>query len=115
MNDNDRFIVLKNAKEFVDSLDEYLINYPKKYYELRNRLVMDSYALIELIYLANYTKAEDRKPIQTQALMKVGLIDFYIEQSYKRKIISERQSIRLSKKLMVINKLLKGWMDNEKC
>ena len=51
MNDNDRFIVLKNAKDFVDSLDEYLINYPKKYFELRNRLVMDGYALIELIYL----------------------------------------------------------------
>ena len=43
--------------------------------------------------------------------MKISLIDFYIEQSFKKRIISEKQSIRLSKKLLNINKLLRSWYE----
>ena len=96
-------------------LDDYLINYPKRYYELRNRLVNDSYYLLELIYKANYTELKFRKPIQVEAMMKINLLDFYIEESFKRKIISEKQSVKISNKLFTINKMLYKWMDNEKC
>lgn len=112
---NDKFIIAKYIKEFILILDDYLLNYPKKYFELRNRLVNDSYLLLELVYLANYSKDNDRKNIQLKALMKVNIIDFYIEESYKKKIISEKQSIRISNLLMNINKMLYKWMQDGKC
>lgn len=110
---NDNFKIVKYIKEFIILLDDYLINYPKKEFELRNRLVFDSYNLLELIYLANYNNIKDRKPIQINCMMKINLIDFYIEYSFKKRIISEKQSIKLSNKLLNINKMLYSWMKNE--
>ena len=110
---NDKFVIAKYIKEFIMVLDDYLINYPRKYFELRNRLVNDSYELLELVYTANYTNIDKRKDIQIKTLMKVNLIDFYIEQSFKKRIISERQSIKLSNRLLSINKMLFKWIQDE--
>ena len=112
---NDKFVIAKNIKDFIMTLDDYLVNYPKRYYELRNKTMNDSYKLLELVYLANYKEVEDRKPIQLEALVRINLIDFYIEESYKRKIISDKQSISISNKLFIINKMLYKWIDDEKC
>ncbi len=111
---NERFILGKNVKEFVDMLDEFLLCYPKKYFELRNSLVMDSFNLLRLIYKANYQKIENRYPLQLEAIATINLIDFYIELSYKRKIFSEKQTLRLSKKLGNINNMLYKWVENER-
>ena len=110
---NDKFKIARYIKDFIIILDDYLVNYPKKYFELRNRLVNDSYELLELVYLANYMDNLDRKNIQIKSLMKINIIDFYIEESFKKRIISEKQSIRLSKQLLAINKMLYKWFDNE--
>lgn len=108
---NNDFKILKYIKEFIIMLDDYLLNYPKKYFELRNRLVNDSYELLELVYLANYTEKEKRKEVQIKILMKINIIDFYIEQSYKKKVISEKQSIKISNNLLIINKMIYKWID----
>ncbi len=110
---NDKFVIAKYIKEFIMILDDYLINYPRKYFELRNRLVNDSYELLELVYTANYTNIDKRKDIQIKTIMKVNLIDFYIEQSFKKRIISEKQSIKLSNRLLSINKMLFKWIQDE--
>ena len=112
---NERFKIARYIKEFIMVLDAYLENYPKKYFELRNKLVFDSYELLELVYLANYNEGIDRKKLQFKSLMKINIIDFYIEESYKKRIISEKQSIRLSKLLMNINKMMHKWINDEKC
>lgn len=112
---NEKFIIAKNVKEFIMLLDDCLLYYPKKYFELRNRLVMDSYELLEQIYLANYTNFDERRPIKIRAMMKINILDFYIEESFQKRIISEKQSIRLSKKLLSISKLLRSWIDNDRC
>ena len=110
---NNELIIIKNIKEFIMILDNYLTCYPKKYYELRNRLVFDSYNLLELVYTANYTNVKERRPIQIKAIMKVNMIDFGIEQSFKGQVISQKQTKTLSSKLLVINKMLFKWIGNE--
>ena len=112
---NDKFKIARYIKDFIIILDDYLVNYPKKYFELRNRLVNDSYELLELVYLANYMDNLDRKNIQIKSLMKINIIDFYIEESYKKRIISEKQSIKLSNNLLIINKMICKWVQDEKC
>ena len=112
---NENFKIAKYIKEFIFVLDEILINYPRRDFELRNRLLYDSYNLLELIYQANYMSKQERKPLQIQALMKINLLDFYLESSFKKRIISERQSIKLSGKLLLISKMIYKWIENEKC
>lgn len=110
---NEKFVIARYIKDFILKLDDYLLNYPKKYFELRNKLVGDSYNLLELVYEANYSKDLERKKLQVKAMMKINLIDFYLEESYKKQIISEKQSINLSTKLLSINKMLYKWMCDE--
>ena len=112
---NDKFKIARYVKDFIILLDDFLLNYPKKYFELRNRLVNDSYTLLELVYKANYQDLFNRKPIQIEALMKINLLDFYLEESFKKKIISEKQCLKLSNRLLTINKMLYKWMMDEKC
>ena len=109
----DKFLINRYIKEFILVLDDYLLNYPKKYFELRNKLVNDSYNLLELVYLANYSNELARKNYQLKALMKTDIIDFYLEESYKKKIISEKQCLKLSNKLGVIHKMIYKWFIDE--
>lgn len=69
---NDNFKIVRYIKDFILLLDDYLLNYPKKYFELRNMLVKDTYNLLELVYEANYLELGDRKSVQIKALMKVN-------------------------------------------
>ena len=110
---NNEFIIIKNIKEFIILLYNYLTCYPKRYFELRNRLIFDSYNLLELVYTANYTNIKERRPIQVKAIMKVNMIDFCLEQSFKGQVISQKQTKRLSSKLLIINKMLFKWIGNE--
>lgn len=113
MND-DKFLINRYIKDLILVLDDYLLNYPKKYFELRNRLINDTYELLELVYLANYSIDIERKKYQIMALMKTDIIDFYLEESFKKKIISEKQCIKLSNKLGIIHKMIYKWLSLNK-
>ena len=113
MNNDNEFKIPRLIKDFILSLEEYLINYPKKEFELRNRLVYDSYNLLELVYEANYTDISKRKELQIKAMVKINILDFYLESSFKKKIISEKQCMKLSNKLLNINKMMFGWIKSE--
>ena len=77
------FLIVKNIKEFIVSLDNFLNNYPRKEYELRNRLVNTSYDLLELVYRSNY-----KKDYLDRISSLISMLDFYLELSFKKKIIN---------------------------
>ena len=43
------------------------------------------------------------------------MLDFYFEESFKKKYISERQALRKTNELSVITKMMYGWIKNGKC
>ena len=48
------FLIIKNMKVFIQSIDGIIINYPRKELIIKNRLLNDSLDILELIYLTNY-------------------------------------------------------------
>ena len=50
---NDRFKIVTNIKDFTYHIDSILINYPKREFNLKNRLENTCYDLLELTYLSN--------------------------------------------------------------
>ena len=46
-------------------------------------------------------------------MVKINILDFYLESSFKKKIISEKQCMKLSNKLLNINKMMFGWIKSE--
>lgn len=102
------FLIVKNIKEFIVSLDNFLNNYPRKEYELRNRLVNTSYDLLELVYQSNYKKDFNFNII----LSKISMLDFYLELSFKKKIINEKRVMNMSNRLLVIRKMIYKWYES---
>lgn len=101
------FLIVKNIKEFIVSLDNFLNNYPRKEYELRNRLVNTSYDLLELVYRSNY-----KKDYLDRISSLISMIDFYLELSFKKKIINEKRVMNMSNKLLIINKMVYKWYES---
>ena len=106
------FLIVKNMKQFIMSLDEIIINYPRKENVIKDRLYNDSLDILYLIYLANYSK--DKRKIQIQILSKISMLDFYLERSLKNKYISEKQCLKKANQLLVITKLVHGWIKSAK-
>lgn len=111
---NEKFLIIKNMKEFIMSLDNIVINYPRCEYFIKDRLFKDSYDILELMYKANY-KIDDvkKKDIQLNILSKISMLDFYFEKSYKNKYISEKQCSNKCNQLLKITKMVYGWINNE--
>ena len=107
---NNEFRIVKNMKQFILSLDSFLINYPKNEKVLKDKIKSTSYEILELILLANlkHEKLEEQQLI----ISKISMLDFYFEESYKKKYISEKTCIHKVHELSVITKMIYGWIKN---
>ena len=111
---NDRFLVVKYMESFICSIEDMVVNFPKKDYVIKTRIISDSLDILELIYLGN--SIEDNKEIKLKILSKLSMLDFYLERSYKNKIISEKVFNKKSNEIGHITKLIYGWIRSEsKC
>lgn len=99
-------------KLFIMSLDEFVINIPKKDYIIKNRLYDDSLVVLELIYLANNIDNSKRKDLQLQIVSKISMLDFYLEHAYFKRYISQRECLKRSTILNKITKMVYGWIND---
>lgn len=109
---NDKFLIVKHIKEFIMSINDIVINYPRKEFVIKDRIMNDSLDILELVYNANYTKG-DTSDKKIQILTKLSMLDFYFERSYKLKIISEKVCIKKCSELTNIRKMIYGWMKSD--
>lgn len=111
---NNNFIILRDWKKFILSLEKLLVTFPKKDILTRNMIYNDCLSTLEIIIKANYeNNLELKKRYKIEALAKINKIDFYLERAYYLKYISERQCINKSNELLKINKMLYAWCKNE--
>ena len=110
---NDRFLVVKYMKNFICGIDNLVINFPRKDFEIKDRIINDSLDILEMIYIAN---SNNDIELKYKIISKLSMLDFYLERSYKNNIISEKVCIKKSKELEHISKLVYGWLRSDsKC
>ena len=100
---NDKFIVIKKMKRFIISLNDILVNYPRKELVLKTRIINTSYDTLELINLCNLKKNDS---YIEEILSKIFMLDFYLEISYYYKYISESICNKKALELESIRKLI---------
>ena len=59
----EKFKVIKFIRELIIEIDKELTNFPKKDIELKNRIRINSYDLLEISYEANVTNNVENKKI----------------------------------------------------
>ena len=104
----DRFNVINNVKDFINYMDTLLVNYPRTSFNLKNRIEVTSYDLLELLFLTNII--DNRINNQKIIISKISMLDYYLEISYNKKYISfKKMNIGITK-LDIIKKMILGWI-----
>lgn len=108
---NDRFLIVRYVKDFILSIDSFVVNFPRKEFVIKDRIISDSLDILNMIYIVNSDK--NRKYLKYDILSKLSMLDFYLERCYKNKIIGEKLLRRKSNELTNITRLVNGWIRND--
>ena len=111
----EKFKILQFIREFIIRIEKELDNFPKKDIEIKRKIKSNTYELLELIYEANLSEQVSKKiDLLEKGLAKVKLIDFLINLSYDKELITQKKYIKLSEKLDDIVKYMSGLLSKIK-
>ena len=115
---NSKFKIILFTKRFIFLLEKYLDNIPNRRRVLKDNINNASYNLLRNIYLANIldreTFGEKRRYLESVILSDLSMLDFFLEDLYKNKYISEKNSLAMSGELEQIRIWVRGWINSEK-
>ena len=107
----EKFKVIQFIREFIIKVDKELDNFPKKDIEIKNKIRNESYDLLEIAYEANNTSNSDyKRKLLEKLIAKIKVIDFLLNLSYDKQIISNKKYLKLAMKLDDIIKYITGWL-----
>ncbi len=111
----EKFLIVKNIKKFILDLETMLVNFPKKEFLNKDMIYKDALNVLELVYLANEIKdIKEKIRIQKNIIVKLNMLDFYMERAYKKKYISEKQCLNKTNEISIINRMIYKWIKNER-
>ena len=109
MNNDLRLIV--EIKNFIFTLDEILVYFPKGEKVLKDSIYTTSYEVLKQITYANMLK--DKESLQKEIVTNLSMLDFYFELAYKKKYISEKKCLYYGKLINRMVKMTYGWTKNK--
>ena len=113
----EKFKIIVTAKKLILEIDKLLETFPKKERVLRDKLKENSYDILEYVYEANNLSInkylDNRILLQRKILTKISMLDFFMEESYKRKYISEDICLKNSKIIKDLSNMINGWIKYE--
>lgn len=106
----EKFKVIQFVREFIIYIDKDLENYPRKYFEIKTKIRQDSYEILEMLYEVNIIKDKELKlRMLEKVVAKLKLIDFLINLSYDKALISNKKYLKIGLKLDDISRFITGW------
>lgn len=107
----EKFKVINFIRQLILVVDKELENFPKKELEIKNRIRTSTYDLLEISYEANTSKDNQYKEnLLNKILAKVKIIDFLINLSYDKKLITNKKYLKIVARLDDIAKYTNGWL-----
>ncbi len=108
----EKFKTIQFIREIIIYLDNMLENFPKKDIEISREIKEESYEMLKLAYLANITTdLKERQKNLEQIIVRIKLLDFFINISYDKKIINQKKYLKVGQKLDDIVKYSTGWLN----
>lgn len=107
----EKFKVIQFIRDIIIDIDKEMENFPKKDIELKNRIRSNTYDILEITYEANATTDIDyKKQLLFQVVAKSKVIDFLLNLSYDKKLITEKRYYKFGRRLDDIMKYTSGWL-----
>ena len=110
---NSNFALLNNSKKTIAYINKQLINYPKSEVVLKQNIEHNMYEIIELIFSYSINDVERIKVKYLKDLIiKLSMLDFYVANSIKKRIISKKKFESTSMYIIEIRKIAYGLIKN---
>ena len=107
----EKFKVIQFIRELIISIDKLMDNFPKKDIELKNRIRANTYDILEISYEANnIIDIEEKRKLIFKIISKVKVIDFLLNMSFDKQLITEKKYYKLSQRLDDIARYTNGWL-----
>ena len=109
----EKFKIIEFIRQLIIAIDKEMENFPKKDNELKSRIRSNSYDILEFIYEANSSQNVELKISLIQKILaKVKVIDFLLNLSYDREIITSKKYLKLANRIDDITKYATGWLNS---
>ena len=109
---NEKFKIIQFIRELVIMIDEQMDNFPKKDIEIKNRIRSNSYDILEIVYEANVELDLSRKKaLLNKVVAKIKIVDFLLNMSYDKEIITAKKYYKFGEKMDDITKYVIGWIN----
>ena len=74
----EKFKIIQFIRELILMIDKDMVNFPKKDIELKNRIRMNSYDILEMAYEANGVQdVQYKKMVLQRVIAKIKIVDFF--------------------------------------
>lgn len=107
----DKLLIATKLKKTIEYIDKAILNYPHTEVILKNKIIESCYQILELVYKANVFKETN---YMKELIVKVRMLNYYIEISLDKKLISFKKYENIGKYLLELIKMVNVWMNNEK-
>ena len=109
----EKFKVIQFIRQLILIVDKELENLHKKDLEIKSRIRISSYDLLELVYEANYSNDKKYKQeLLTKVVAKIKIVDFLINLSNDKKLITQKKYLKIAQRIDDIAKYTNGWIKN---
>ena len=106
----DKLILLKEYKLFINRYEKLVINLNNSYKDIKTRIINTMYNILEEIYYTNLLEINKRKNYQRKIIVNIKMLDYYFYKLYKDNIILEINYNKINNNLLTILKLVLGWI-----
>ncbi len=107
----EKFKVVDCIRLFIKSLSFNLDSFPKKEYELKERIKKNAYDMLEIAYEANTTEVIELKiNLINKMLAKIRLIDFLLDVAVEFMLLPKKRYLKMANSLADIEKYSRGWL-----
>ena len=108
------FNILNKYKIFIMELDNLIENIPRKDYFYKDKIRNVSNYIVELILKCNQeTDNFNINYYVTNIKGNIAYLDFLLDRLYDMKYINEKNLYKITLKLIEINKMVTGWLNNK--
>lgn len=107
----EKFKVIQFTRDFIICTDKQLENFPRRHFEIKEKIRNYSYDMLEKMYEANLVRDNNRKLILLEEVCaRLKTIDFLINLSYDKELITGKKYLKLGERMSDITIYLNGWI-----
>ena len=107
---HENLIIARQARKTIRYIEKNIENFSNSYNVLKKRIIENCYDILKWIYRANiFQEKNDKKEI----VVCIQMLNFYLEESYNKQLISKKKFISYTNHLLEIDKMVRSWFKYE--